>query len=111
MAVFNETGVGGVVPAGCGIITYIDVHQTLFATGDILFNIDKAKKGVLEKVVIKKVNIINAKFTGGQFEVMYVDTFNALWNETDLVSHAQAIILATAYYNDILADLDEIKVC
>jgi hypothetical protein len=111
MAVFNENGAGGVNVAGCGIITYIDVHKTLYAARDILFNIYKAKKGVLEKVVIKKVKIINGKLTYGQFEVMYVDTYNALWNEWDLVSHSQAIVLATAHYQCVLDALDEIKVC
>jgi len=111
MAVFNETSAGGALTTGCAIITYVDVHQTLFAARDIVFNIDKAKRGILEKVVIKKVRIINGLLTSGQFEVMYVDTYNALWNEWDLVSHATALALATAYYGDVLADLDEIKVC
>jgi hypothetical protein len=111
MAVFNEIGAGGSEVAGCAIITYIDVHQTLFAARDIVFNITKAKRGVLEKIVIKKVKIINSKFTYGQFEVMYVDTYNALWNEWDLVSHATAIALSTAYYEDLLVDLDKLKVC
>lgn len=111
MAVFNETGSGGALMAGCAIITYVDVHQTLFAARDIVFNITKAKRGILEKIVIKKVKIINGTLTSGQFEVMYIDTYNALWNEWDLVSHATALALATAYYNDLLVDLDEIKVC
>ena len=40
---------------------------------------------------------------------MYVDTLNGLWNEWDLISHSQAIALATAYYEGLLEDASKLK--
>lgn len=111
MATINEIGSGGCSIRGCAIITYIKTYTTKFAAGDIVFNVDKARKGVLEKVVIKKVRVINANKTGGAFEVMYVDTYNALWNEWDLVSHREALELAQEYYEFLLAEAAELKKC
>jgi len=111
MAIFNETGSSGVKTGGCAIITYIKTYRTAFAAGDIVFNVDKANKGVLEKIIIKKSRIINSAKTGGQFEAMYVDTLNALWNEWDLISHAEAIALVQLYYEDLLAEAAALRKC
>jgi hypothetical protein len=111
MATYDETVAGGGKVAGCATITYIKVYTTLYAAGDIVFNVDKARRGVLEKVVIKKQKVINSAKTGGQFKVMYVDTLNALWNEWDLVSHAQAIEVAKTYYENLLADAESLSKC
>ena len=51
------------------------------------------------------------KKTGGIFHVMYVDTWNGLWNEDELVSHQEAIDLATTYWNRQLALAERIKAC
>ena len=111
MAVYDEIAVDGGKVSGCATITYIKVYTTLYAAGDIVFNVDKANQGVLEKVVIKKQKVINSNKTGGQFRVMYVDTLNALWNEWDLVSHAQAIEVAKAYYENLLVDAEKLSKC
>jgi hypothetical protein len=111
MATFNEIGAGGGSLGGCAIITYIKIYHTMFAAGDIVFNIDKAKKGVLEKVVIKRQRVINSVYTGGQFEVMYVDTLNALWNEWDLISHSEAVDWAQAHYERMLAEAAALRRC
>jgi hypothetical protein len=109
MAIFSNTGNGGTKVSGCALITYCKTYLTLYAPGDITYNIHKAKRGVLEKAVIKRHKIINANKTGGIFQVMYVDTLNGLWNEWDLISHSQAIALATAYYEGLLEDASKLK--
>jgi hypothetical protein len=111
MAIFNESGNGGKIAGGCAVITYIKTYRTAFAAGDIVFNIDKATKGVLERIVIKRPKIINSARTGGHFEAMYVDTLNALWNEWDLVSHAEAIILVQLYYEELLEEAAALARC
>lgn len=108
---YNETMSGGVKVSGCPVVTFIKTYQTLFASGDVVFNVHKARRGLLEKIVIKSPKLIQNIRTGGTILVMYVDTFNALWNEYDLISHSQAIALATAYYEDLLEDLEEIDKC
>ena len=42
---------------------------------------------------------------------MYVDTLNALWNEWDLTSHADAIDLVQLYYEDLLEDAAALRKC
>ena len=111
MAVYDETTTGGGKVVGCAVITYVKVYTTAYATGDILFNAQKARKGVLEKVVIKRQKVIDSRFTGGQFQVMYVDTYNAYWNERDLVSHSDAIELAQAYYENLLIIANSLSRC
>ncbi len=109
MAVFNEIMDGGVVIAGCTLYTFLDRVRTLYGPGDILYNIDKAKKGVLERVVIKRQRVLRSRTTEGQFQVLYIDTLNALWNEWDLVSHAVASDLAIAYFEKLLDDLSKLE--
>lgn len=111
MAIISETGSSGMITGGCALITYCKTYVTLFGPGDIVYNINKAQRGVLEKVVIKRQRVLNKERTGGVFEVMYIDTFNALWNEWDLVSHSQAIALATDYYEGLLEDASKIRSC
>lgn len=102
---YNELGSGGVGSAGCAVISMYHVYTTLYGIGDVLYNIDKARRGVLEKVVIKQIIRVKPSLTMGQFKVMYKDTLNGLWNEYDLVTPDQAQALALAYYNKLLADL------
>ena len=45
--------------------------------GDIVFFKPKAKKGILEKIVIKKVRIISKYSLGGQKVFLYEDTYNS----------------------------------
>lgn len=111
MATFDEIGNGGERMSGCAILTYLKTYRTTFAAGDIVFIIDKAQKGVLEKIVIKKQKVINSLMTGGQFEVMYLDTLNALWNEWDLVSHAVAIAIVEDYYEALLVEANALRKC
>lgn len=111
MATFSETGNGGSTTGGCALITYCKIYVTAFGPGDIVYNVHKAKRGIMEKIVIKKQKIIDRSKTNGLFAVMYIDTFNALWNEWDLVSHSQAITLATSYYEGLLEDAARIKTC
>lgn len=109
MATFSNSGSGGVRSCGCALITYCKTHTTLYGPRDVVYNIHKARRGTLEKVVIKKLKVIDANKIGGLFQVMYVDTLNGLWNESDLVSHSQAVNLATSYCQDMLDLASAIK--
>lgn len=100
---YNEVGSGGAKTGGCVIVLVSHQYVTMFGIGDILYNIHKARKGVLEKVVIKELVPIKQSLTYGQFRVIYKDTLNALWNETDLVDLETAKDLAEEYYEDLLA--------
>jgi hypothetical protein len=77
--------------------------------GDIVFFKPKAKKGILEKIVIKKVRIISKYSLGGQKVFLYEDTYNSLYNEDELITEADAILLAEAYYQLMIAQALEAK--
>lgn len=111
MTIFNDTSSGGAVFGGCASVSYVKTYITEFGSGDIVYSLPKARKGILEKVVIKKTSTVNSKFTQGAFRVLYVDTLNSLWNERDLTSHANAISLAKAYYENLLEQWEEANPC
>lgn len=112
MAVYNESISGGAKIRGCGAtIIYKRIYTTTYGAGDVVYNVYKARKGILERLVIKRVKTVNSAKTMGLFTVMYVDTFNALWNERDLVPYSTAKSLAEAYYLDQLEDIESIDAC
>lgn len=71
-------------------------HQ--WSPGDILFSKQKAMIGQFEKVAIKEVRLIMNASTFGKMIFIYVDTFNSLWNENDLVQEYDALLIAKMYY-------------
>ena len=111
MSTFNETGSGGILTAGCVLVTFLDRLHTTYGQGDIAYNVNKAKVGILERVVIKKQRVIRNLKTHGMFTVLYVDTLNALWNEFDLVPFSEDQVLAVAYLEDLLNELGGIDIC
>lgn len=73
-----------------------------FSIGDIVFVAAKARKGVLERVCIKKILDYGLLYGGP----VYKDTFNEVWEEDELVSHADAINLAVAFEQSQIAKID-----
>lgn len=108
---YTEVGSGGILATGCSGVVYYNNVRTLYGAGDILYDVHKARKGVLQKVVIKGQRVIQSKKTHGLIVALYVDTYNGLWNESDLVQHEQAVLLATAYYEKYLVDLAKLDSC
>lgn len=103
MPTYNETGAGGAVCHGCCINSMINYYPVNFKQGDIAFRQDRANKGILEPVAIKQVFIT---FNGNVEIIKYIDTFNALYTDVDLVDQATAIALATAYQQLQIAKLE-----
>jgi hypothetical protein len=60
----------------------------------------KAEKGVFEKVAIKIV-IVDTKTDS----IVYVDTFNNVWIEGELVIYSEAISIASAYQANLAAQI------
>lgn len=76
-----------------------------FAEGSVVYRTDKAQRGVLEKIAIKGVRIVRTRETFNFPMVIYVDTFNALYDEGDLCTHAEALAYATAYLTRVAAEV------
>jgi hypothetical protein len=87
---------GRITIGGCSLPVQVDRYYTFtFGIGSMPYVIAKARKGVLERVCIKKVNLVN--FDGISPIYNYVDTTNRVWMEDELTWQSVAIELATYY--------------
>jgi hypothetical protein len=111
MAIYDEMASGGAVITGCALLKFYDIIVTQYGTGDILYNLKKAKHGTLEKIVIKYPRLANLKKSQNQITIIYVDTFNGLWNENELIPLSQAVQYAEDYWLQALEKLKRNGVC
>lgn len=86
-----------------GLAHYI---LTMFQANDTAYVKDSARRGILEKVVVKEILLTKNSFTFNQYLVKYKDTFNRLYIEGDLVDEYNALVLIEAYLERKQADLD-----
>lgn len=96
-------GSGGISVGGCVRAVKRIFYIFKYAPGTTLYLCYKAKRGVLERITIKKINVIANSKTGYIPTPIYVDTYNALYNEWDLCTESNAVALATAFYEKQLA--------
>lgn len=104
---WSYTASGKLSTRMCGAIVIfspIPYCPRRFNPGDLVYLQYKAIKGILEYVVIKKLKIVDRTIQGyGQCVTLYVDTWNALYNEDDLVTLEEANSLISTYqYNQRL---------
>lgn len=88
---FTYEASGGIRIFGCSFYNFEKTKIYLFTIGSILYSKPKAMIGVYEKVAVKDVRFPK------DFVNLYVDTFNALWNEDELVSYQTATNLIAQY--------------
>lgn len=93
---------------GCVVPVLSHRRQTYFGPGDVAYDVRKARRGVLEPVAIKKHKML---WLGRSQSVLYIDTMNGLWNETDLVDFRTASAMAVEANLDQIAQLDEQITC
>lgn len=91
---------GNINVAGCASADFKRNYLTRFSVGLKVYIKRQASVGRLEYVVIKKINkqFPNNKEKYGLYPIiMYVDTYNRIWAEEELVLQAEALILASNY--------------
>lgn len=96
-----------IVIGGCSVNTRKNCFQIKYKENDTVYIKEKAERGLLRKVSIKRV-IVNSGRNGSCFNkphshllsVIYQDTLNSLYNERDLVPKDEAVALATTYYEN-----------
>ena len=88
--------------AGVGVKQKLIVR---FLVGDRAYIKKKALQGKIESVVIKRINGVFPKYDGFntaiQPDINYVDTFNRVWMEEELVSQERSIDIARIYLENI----------
>lgn len=107
---------GGIVIGGCAAFKVTKRYETKFGVGSRVYIRKKAiNKGKLESVVIKKINrAMPASPTcmGIQRVINYLDTFNRVWLEEELVWQGEAVDLATLYWEAVQANaLNVLNTC
>ena len=85
---FTYEATGGIEVFGCPAYSMAITYHPIFQIGDILYSKKKAMHGVYEKIAVKKI-LFPA--------YLYVDTFNALWNQRELVTYEVATALIEQY--------------
>lgn len=101
---FNYEATGRIRIAGCAGLGLYKNYTVLFLAGSRAYVKRKAKIGIIEPVVLKKVNRILPKYVssrGVQPEINYVDTFNRVWMEDELLSEENAVDIAKVYWSNI----------
>lgn len=112
MSVTNYTGSGTIFLSSCTPINFRRNWPYRFAIGDTCFLKFRAIKGKLEKIVIKEIRVVANDYTNGIVKIMYLDTFNALYGELDLITEKEAILLAKQYYEyQILLNISAKTTC
>jgi hypothetical protein len=94
-------GTGGLIFGGCADIDVFYGYFAKYMVGSVVYDCRQARVGVLDKVAIKKVRIVNDAGL-----IMYVDTFNRNWNEYDLCTPSNALAIATAYLEEQVVDAE-----
>lgn len=93
---FTYEATGGLNTIGCADCVFEKYVYYAFGIGSIVFSKPKAIRGVYARVCIKNV-LWPEDEPDYRFPPLYVDTFNACWNEEDLISYTDAVALVTAY--------------
>lgn len=77
-----------VLVGGCADFRFELLFFAQYDIGDIVYDREKAHKGILEKYCIKTLRFPE------NHSAVYFDTLNALHNEEDLVSPQEALTIA-----------------
>lgn len=103
---FTYEASGGIQVFGCASYKLVWFRRYRYRIGSIVFDKHKALKGIYEKVAIKDVRFPNP------YVDLYVDTFNGLWNENELVSYETATEIIEEYILIRNAQLEEaVRMC
>jgi hypothetical protein len=101
---FNYEATGQIRLKGCAGLGLYKNYTVLFLVGSRVYVKKKARLGVMEPVVLKRINRVvpeSASSRGVQPEINYVDTFNRVWMEEELLSEENAVDLAKIYWGNI----------
>lgn len=109
---YSYTGGGTLIFNSCTKYRYLKAFLYKWLPGQIVYYKPKAEIGKLEKIVVKSVQLVKNASTNGQVVFMYIDTMNSIYNEYDLISETQALILARNWYQQqIIFAQDAINPC
>ena len=86
---FTYDAGGAVAIGGCASFDKYVYVEYKWPLNSLLFSKDKARKGIMELVAIKRLFVNNNTKTQRQPVKIYQDTYNGLWNEKDLIEEEE----------------------
>lgn len=105
---FDYEASGGMTFRGCADPIVVEEHFThKFGVGALAYRADRARKGFLESISIKRVKRIDPVKIFDETgcivlqKFLYIDTFNAIYNEEDLMWPDEAKAAAIDYWQDV----------
>jgi hypothetical protein len=97
----SYTAIGSIRLKGCASFEIQLLVPVVFGVGSIVYSKAQAQKGKLEKLAIKRINLIDDNSNDSFYVINYVDSMNRVWLEDELVWQADALSLAIAYWENI----------
>ena len=94
---FNYTSYGNININGCSAVSKSENFLSKYQQGDKVWLYYKAKQGILESVVIKELRVLGGGFSYNKVVSIYVDTYNFLYNEDELIPLNLALELKNQY--------------
>jgi len=88
------TATGSVKLKSCSDFKVVQLYSVPFGLNSVVYIKQKAMKGIMEKIAIKRINMVGNVFN-------YCDSTNRVWLEHELVWQADALPLAIAYWEDL----------
>lgn len=93
------TSTGGLKLKGYSSTCFSIIKHLKYSIGDFVFIKEKALKGIIERVCIKKYFL-----TATEYDIFkYQDTFNRIWFENELIPHQEAVNLSINFYENKLS--------
>jgi hypothetical protein len=107
---FTYTASGSLRFAGCTSSAACTFLLVKFKEGSFVYLCEKAQKGILERLAIRRVKCTEIK---GQIIALYFDTFNAVYNEEELCTHSEAVAKAKEFHLSQISGVQKLldKVC
>ena len=89
--------IDGIIIGGCSSYSSNIYYWHRYGVGSIVYFKPKALRGVFEKIVIKEVRMTK-KYKGTKYNaVIYVDTLNAIFTESELIKYDDAVYYVKSY--------------
>lgn len=106
---FNYTSYGNIKINSCSTVSKKENFLSKYQKGDKAWLYYKAKRGILESVVIKELRIIGGAFSYNQVVSIYIDTYNFYYNEQELIKENEAKDLVREFVINKINELSKSK--
>jgi hypothetical protein len=99
---FNYEAAGKIRTFGSAIISTVQYFEVYFGVGSVAYIKKQAEKGILEKILIKKIYKNMPKIYSGVLPIIsYVDNTNRVWIEDELIDEDDALDSYHVYWTRI----------